>query len=46
MGRESTAVLGTVLALGVLAVVPLVVRSGDKPAPLLAADEPSSPKRR
>ncbi|MDI1270684.1 MAG: MgtC/SapB family protein [Polaromonas sp.] len=44
MGRESTAVLGTVLALTVLAVVPMVVRFGGKPAPLLAADEPQSPK--
>lgn len=45
MGRESTAVLGTVLALAVLAVVPLVVRSGEKPVPLLAADEPPAPKK-
>ncbi len=46
MGRESTAVLGTVLALTVLAVVPWLVRSGEKPAPLLAADEPPSPRKR
>ena len=45
MGRESTAVLGTVLALAVLAVVPLVVRSGEKPVSLLAAEEPPSPKK-
>ena len=46
MGRESTAVLGTVLALTVLAVVPMVVRFGEKPAPLLAADAPEAPPKR
>lgn len=35
MGRESTAVLSTLLALGILAVVPRLVRYLEKPEPLL-----------
>lgn len=35
MGREATAVLSTLLALGILAVVPRLVRLMEKPEPLL-----------
>lgn len=38
MGRESTAVLGTLLALAVLALVPALVGAMAKPAPLVAAE--------
>lgn len=38
MGRESTAVLGTLLALAVLALVPTLVGAMAKPAPLVAAE--------
>jgi putative Mg2+ transporter-C (MgtC) family protein len=41
MGREATAVLSTLLALGVLALVPHLVRLVEKPEPLLTnADKP------
>jgi putative Mg2+ transporter-C (MgtC) family protein len=41
MGRESTAVLSTLLALGILSVVPRLVRYLEKPEPLLTgADKP------
>jgi len=39
MGRESTAVLGTLLALTVLAVVPIVTRFGEKAEPLVLPEE-------
>jgi putative Mg2+ transporter-C (MgtC) family protein len=39
MGREATAVLSTLLALGILAVVPRLVRLMEKPEPLLKPDE-------
>lgn len=38
MGRESTAVLSTLLALGILALVPRLVRFLEKPEPLLKPD--------
>lgn len=38
MGREATAVLSTLLALGILAVVPRLVRMMEKPEPLLKPD--------
>ncbi len=38
MGREATAVLSTLLALGILAVVPRLVRLMEKPEPLLKPD--------
>lgn len=41
MGRESTAVLSTLLALGILSVVPRIVRYLEKPEPLLTdVDKP------
>ena len=39
MGRESTAVLSTLLALGILAVVPRIVRYLEKPEPLLTGTD-------
>jgi putative Mg2+ transporter-C (MgtC) family protein len=39
MGREATAVLSTLLALGILALVPRLVRMLEKPEPLLKPDE-------
>ncbi|SFU98590.1 putative Mg2+ transporter-C (MgtC) family protein [Polaromonas sp. YR568] len=43
MGRESTAVLSTLLALGILSLVPRLVRFLEKPEPLLAdADKPDN----
>ena len=39
MGRESTAVLSTLLALGILAVVPRLVRYLEKPEPLLTGSD-------
>ena len=43
MGRESTAVLSTLLALGILAVVPRLARYLEKPEPLLTgSDKPDS----
>jgi putative Mg2+ transporter-C (MgtC) family protein len=44
MGRESTAVLSTLLALGILAVVPRIVRYLEKPEPLLA--DPAKPEEK
>lgn len=38
MGREATAVLSTLLALGILALVPRLVRLIEKPEPLLKPD--------
>jgi putative Mg2+ transporter-C (MgtC) family protein len=38
MGREATAVLSTLLALGILALVPRLVRLVEKPVPLLKPD--------
>jgi putative Mg2+ transporter-C (MgtC) family protein len=38
MGREATAVLSTLLALGILALVPRLVRLLEKPEPLLKPD--------
>jgi putative Mg2+ transporter-C (MgtC) family protein len=38
LGRESTALLGTLLALGVLSLVPLVVKEPVKPTPLSPAE--------
>jgi putative Mg2+ transporter-C (MgtC) family protein len=41
MGREATAVLSTLMALGILALVPRLVRLVEKPEPLLTkADKP------
>lgn len=45
MGRESTAVLGTLLALAVLAVVPIITRLGEKPEPVLLAEEKAADKK-
>lgn len=45
MGREATAVLSTLLALGILAVVPRLVRLVEKPEPLLKADGDSGGDR-
>jgi putative Mg2+ transporter-C (MgtC) family protein len=39
MGRESTAVLSTLLALGILSVVPRIVRYLEKPEPLLTGTD-------
>jgi len=39
LGQELTAVLATVLALAVLALVPLLVKLVEKPQPLLAVDQ-------
>lgn len=44
LGRELTAILATLLALVILAVVPALVRLIDKPAPLIA-DEKLRPQR-
>jgi putative Mg2+ transporter-C (MgtC) family protein len=38
LGRETTAVLGTLLALAVLSLVPIVVREAAKPTPLVTSD--------
>jgi len=38
LGRESTAVLGTLLALAVLSLVPVVVKATAKPSPLLTSE--------
>jgi len=38
MGREATAVLSTLLALGILALVPRLLRLVEKPEPLLKSD--------
>ena len=43
LGRELTALLATLLALAILALVPLLVRLLEKPAPLLAADTGAKP---
>jgi putative Mg2+ transporter-C (MgtC) family protein len=45
LGRELTAVLATVLALLILAVVPKLVRLFEKPEPLLASADPAAPHR-
>jgi len=39
MGREATAVLSTLLALGILALVPRLLRLVEKPEPLLKTDD-------
>jgi len=38
LGRESTAVLGTLLALAVLSLIPVVVKATAKPSPLLTSE--------
>jgi putative Mg2+ transporter-C (MgtC) family protein len=43
LGRELTALLATLLALAILALVPLLVRLLEKPAPLLATDTGAKP---